>query len=435
MAVDDRIKVAAPVNMVSFISQGGGCQEAANVRVDANNVMFAAMMAPRPLLMISASGDWTHNTPVEEYPAVRSIYRLLGAEQNVEQLQIDAPHNYNQQSREAVYTFFGARLLGTKGPVKEEKYRAEMPQNLLAMFGRQRPANAITSIEQYVNDRIAEAKRSVEELKPRDRETLEKARSAFSERLTFSMLDQLPSSSEVISEKRETTGQNESLLLGRNGKGDRVPAVWLAPSHANPEFPPSLIIHPEGLAWAVKSSQTSGGLVKRILDSGGAVLAIDPFQTGSAKASREHAQRSFTVYNQTEDTARVQDILTALQYLHSRTSTKTVNLVGLEMGGVWAWFARSLAGPGVNLAADLAHFQADNDQEYLDRFFIPGLRKAGDFRAAALLDTTGKLLVSNAGPGFPADWVRESAKIAGTRADIRNGEIPDPEFVRWLGPQ
>ena len=45
MAVDDRIAAAAPVNMISFISQGGGCQEAANIRVEANNVMFGAMMA------------------------------------------------------------------------------------------------------------------------------------------------------------------------------------------------------------------------------------------------------------------------------------------------------------------------------------------------------------------------------------------------------
>src|SRR5260370_18348503 len=44
-AVDDRIKVSAPVNMISFISQGAGCQEAANLRIDTNNVMFGAMMA------------------------------------------------------------------------------------------------------------------------------------------------------------------------------------------------------------------------------------------------------------------------------------------------------------------------------------------------------------------------------------------------------
>src|SRR6202162_1040257 len=112
MAVDDRIKVAAPVNMVSAIMQGNGCEEAPNLRVGAFNVMFGAMMAPRPLLMVSATGDWTRNTPKEEFPAVQGIYKLLDSAQNVESVQIDYSHNYNRDSREAVYTFFNARLLG-----------------------------------------------------------------------------------------------------------------------------------------------------------------------------------------------------------------------------------------------------------------------------------------------------------------------------------
>ena len=33
-------------------------------------------MALRLLLMVSASGDWTQNTPREEFPVVQSIYRL-----------------------------------------------------------------------------------------------------------------------------------------------------------------------------------------------------------------------------------------------------------------------------------------------------------------------------------------------------------------------
>jgi dienelactone hydrolase len=434
MAVDDRVKVAAPVNMVSFISQGGGCQEAANVRVDANNVMFAAMMAPRPLLMVSASGDWTHNTPVEEYPAVRSIYRLLGVEQNVEQVQIDSPHNYNQKSREAVYTFFGARLLDLRGPVAEDKYRVEQVQNLLAMFGRQRPSNAITSIEQFVGDRVVEAKRGIDELRPRDRETLAKARTQFGERLTFSTLDTLPSSGDLISEKTGDAATGEALLLGRNGKGDRIPAVWMAPKQANPAFSPTLVVHPEGSAWAVASAQSATGLVRQVLDRGGAVLAIDAFQTGKAKAPRDSAQRGLTVYNRTDDAARIQDILTALQYLRSRTHAQAVNLVGLQMGGVWTYFARALAGTGINLAADLAQFDVDKDQEYLDRFFIPGLRKAGDFRAAAVLASSGRVLLHNAHGNFPSDWVRVAAQLSGTQVDIRSKELEEADLVNWLSP-
>ncbi len=100
MAVDDRIKVAAPVNMISAIMQGNDCEEAPNLRVGAFNVMFGAMMAPRPLLMVSATGDWTRNTPKEEFPAVQGIYRLLGAEQNVESVQIMFIHSSMQDVSE-----------------------------------------------------------------------------------------------------------------------------------------------------------------------------------------------------------------------------------------------------------------------------------------------------------------------------------------------
>src|SRR6266568_8005172 len=127
MAVDDRVKAAAPVNMVSAIMQGNGCEEAPNLRVGAFNVMFAAMMAPRPLLLVSATGDWTRNTPREEFPAIRGIYELYDRTANLEMVQIDAPHNYNQQSREAVYRFFGKKILGDGNDAhfKEKRIRLE----------------------------------------------------------------------------------------------------------------------------------------------------------------------------------------------------------------------------------------------------------------------------------------------------------------------
>ena len=112
-AVDDRIGYAAPVNMVSFLMQGGSrCENAPLLRVDTHNVEFAAVFAPKPQLLVSATGDWTVNTPSEEFPAVQRIYRLLEAESNVEWRQYDSPHNYHEDSREAVYGFFGRHMLG-----------------------------------------------------------------------------------------------------------------------------------------------------------------------------------------------------------------------------------------------------------------------------------------------------------------------------------
>jgi hypothetical protein len=87
----------------------------------------------------------------------------------------------------------------------------------------------------------------------------------------------------------------------------------------------------------------------------------------------------------------------------------------------------------VNLAADVAQFRADTDQEYLDRFFVPGLRKAGDFRAAAVLATQDRLLVHNTGPELPAEWIQQSAKAGNSAASVRAARATDAELVTWLG--
>jgi hypothetical protein len=163
-------------------------------------------------------------------------------------------------------------------------------------------------------------------------------------------------------------------------------------------------------------------------------MTIDAFQTGSAVAPRDTSARGFTSYNQTNDAARVQDILTALEYLRSRSKAQTVNLVGLEIAGVWSYFARAMAGAGVNLAADLTQFAADTDAEYLNRFHAPGLRQAGDFRAAAVMNSQGRTMVYNAGPQFPADWARQAAKAAGSQLEIRTGMVGEADLVGWLAP-
>ncbi len=79
-AVDPRVKVAVPVNMISLHMQGGClCENPPGLRLDLTNVDIAATIAPRPMLMVSATGDWTAETMEVEYPAVRAVYELFGA--------------------------------------------------------------------------------------------------------------------------------------------------------------------------------------------------------------------------------------------------------------------------------------------------------------------------------------------------------------------
>ena len=115
-AIDPRIKVAAPVNMISSRMQGGClCENAPILRLANSNMEVGALMAPRPMLMVSASGDWTRETPRVEYPAIREVFGLYDAENRVKNVHVDAGHNYNKTSREAMYRFMGRWLLNEPG--------------------------------------------------------------------------------------------------------------------------------------------------------------------------------------------------------------------------------------------------------------------------------------------------------------------------------
>lgn len=128
-AVDDRVAAAALCCMISASMQGGClCENAPGLRVGTSNVEMTAAFAPRPLLLVSATGDWTSETPRVEYPAIREVYRRLGAEANVENAHFDLPHNLLRESREAVYDFFERHLGGAR--IRERAYVAEKESDL-----------------------------------------------------------------------------------------------------------------------------------------------------------------------------------------------------------------------------------------------------------------------------------------------------------------
>ena len=93
--------------------QGGdSCENAPGLRLNTNNVEIASMFAPKPMFLVSATGDWTHNVPHEEYPAIRRIYDLYGKGDQVDVVQYDLPHNFAELSREAVYRYFATTASG-----------------------------------------------------------------------------------------------------------------------------------------------------------------------------------------------------------------------------------------------------------------------------------------------------------------------------------
>jgi dienelactone hydrolase len=434
-AVDDRIKVSAPVNMISHYMQGGDvCENASNLRLDTNNMEIGALMAPRPLLLVSAAGDWTRDTPRIEFPAIQSVYRLLGAEDKVQTVQFLSDHNYHQESREAVYAWFGRWILGENDDslLKEKTFQVELPADYLVFYGRELPREAKT--EQQLIEYLKQGyQKQIEELKPHDDKSLAHFREVMGPALLHSLAAEFPDPKDVIESPRvpDKISIPQEFFIGRKNRGDRVPACLWIPKQAGRPVTATLLIHPEGKA----AFQTdTNPLVKSLLKQGHMLLSIDVFNTGAAKARRDMSDPFFTTYNRTDDANRVQDVLTGLAYLKKRSDVAGINLVGFEDAGLWCLLARGLAPKLMHTVVDASQFSTHNDQAYLDRLYIPVIRRAGDFRTALTLAPPSALLIHNSGNDFETEWVRNAYKISGADSLLRieSGKVFEPELISWL---
>ncbi len=354
-AVDDRVGYSAPVNMVSAYMQGGdACEEAPGLRVNTFNVEIAAMTAPRPMLIVSSSGDWTRHTPTEEFPEIRAIYRLYGLTQNVQNAHFAAEHNYNRQSREAVYWFLAKHLQPglPASALVDREVAVPSDEEMLALPKGDLPAERIGLAGVF---RVWKRSSPIEPGPWRP--------THIQERLRYALGVEWPA-------ENEAEVQGNRLVVTRRGRSDRVTGLWF-PGEGNP----ILVVHPGGSDEALKSEA-----LPQLLQTGRPVLVLEPFESGALRVHKQRWDDYFLSYNRTDASDRVQDILTAMAFLESKSGALPT-LVGLKEAGVWCIFAAAAAPADVEVWADLNGF-IGSDEDFRDRFFVPGIQRAGGWRAA-----------------------------------------------------
>ena len=417
-AVDERIKVSAPVNMISATMQGGClCENAPNLRLDASNIEIGALMAPRPLLLVSATGDWTVKTPTVEYPAIRSIYAHFDAEDRVHQVQVDAEHNYNQESREAVYAWFAKWLLEAEetSAFKEVAFQVEPDEALLVFSEREMPAHALKQ-DEFLPAWVNRSQQEIEKRKPTNETELQTFNQEMGGGLQYALGLQIPKRTNVTLVEPEgafpttyhTNLSAKHLVIGRKGVGDAIPAVLFSPEPQVGHDPVTLIVHPEGKEKLINSETGEpSSLITALLGADQKVLIIDVFGTGEhGNYERSEDTNYFTTYNRTTAALRVQDIVTTLRGFTGRGDVSEVNLIGIGEAGLWSLLAAGFTDVK-NVVVDVVEFDNSSDTAFLETLPIPSIRHVGDLRTAGTLVAPQLLIIHNTGDAFDTEWIAE----------------------------
>jgi len=369
-AIDPRIRVAAPVNMISAHFQGGCiCENSPLLRIDAQNVEIGALAAPRPLMMISTAGDWTVNTPDVEFPAIQAIYTLHGAADRVANVHLGYPHNYNAESRAAVYDWFARWLTPANGALPEPADLRLLPADTLHADLPRPPAGPDALFRQYK----AAAEEAFERARPVDAASLEAYRTLYGKALTH-VLHEAPSDT-----------------------ADRM--MYFAPTPSDAVDSAVLIVH----SGAAASARTARSLARQHQIGGRLVAVLSPLpDPPHPPDSIEYS----TTYNATMPVRQIRAIQRALDALGAREGIERVEVIGLDEAGVWTLFARALS-PHVRTATiHLNGVDFSDDEDFLAHLPIPLIRRAGDLRTAVALIAPAPLTLTHLPEGPLAEWIR-----------------------------
>ena len=438
-AVEDRLKVSAPVNMISSTMQGGClCENTPLLRVDTNNMEIGACMAPRPMMMIAATGDWTKLTPTVEFPAVQSVYKLLEAEDKVKYTQFDAPHNYHKESREAVYGWFAHWLQGREEitPIKEKSNNIPTLTELLVFYGRTRPENELNE-QQLTESLISARKKQLDATLPKDAAGLEAFKANYGKALQYALMVETPKPEDLASIFKDPPGIR---IISRRGHNDLVPLQITRPTaktvrdkRVKPQKPLDsyvLIVSPD-------SEFVSGSkdLIDQLVKAGHTVAFLNcfPGKNGSEEPSK---YKFIATYNRLNDAHRVQDVITAIAYLNKVKGAGRLNVIGLKEAGLYALLARSYVTGVDQMVVDAAQFDNNNDDEFLKRLAIPGLRRAGDFTTAVAVSPLTPLLIHNTGNRFQTAKLVEIYHALGSanNLQVKAEKAAEAALVEWLTP-
>jgi hypothetical protein len=433
-AIDPRPTVAFPAVMVSTAMQGGcTCENASCLRVNAGNVDFAALFAPKPLAM-TAANDWTQEMATKGFPELQQHYAMLGVKDRVALAPLlHFGHNYNYPSRAVMYSWFNKHLgLGWEDPVVEEDYQRLTREQLTVWDANHpQPERGPELEKKLLRWWHEDAQKQLAELAPKDEASLTKYREVVGGGFASVLNRPLPAADDVQYEATNKTDKGTYWLVTGTVKNrkhhEELPLAFLHPKTWNGQA--IIWVDDAGKASLFTASGDVKPEVQKIVDAGTSVVGIDLFLQGEFLAdgkSPEHnrqveGNRDFAGYtygyNSPLFAQRVHDLLTTIVFCSNyERKPEKLDIVGLSpQAGPIVAAARAQAGNLIRRAAIDTHgFRFAKLLDYRDVMFLPGGAKYGDVPALLALSSPGELWVAGEGEG---SGVAQSAFAASNAKD------------------
>lgn len=445
MAVDDRVKVAAPVNILGAEKHPGcRCENPPAMWVDTSTLELAATFAPRPLLLVSATEDpWTHATPEREFPYLRRYWEACGAEENLANVHVAAGHNFNAASRRAVYEWF-RRFLQPPGPAVDPVPEVvEDPAALgdLRVFPEKRLPESARHPRRILEDWRTTAEAVLEQLWPEGPQELAVFQADFRAAFAALLGVERPRPEELLYETDVEEMRGE-LVFRREHIGRRNAGDWIALESIRRREDPKgavLLVYPESLGPLAVEEPLRPMLpfLEGLTGRGWEVFRVRGYASGRLAVDRRRREdlRWPEAYNRSEWSLAVQDVVTAVTEIREIYPEEPLVVMGLGSRGGIAWLGAALAGGVDQVIVDLAHYDWFCDLGLLERASIPGFRRLGDFRAAALLVYPGRLTLLNPPGGFPKEAFVRAAEAVGMGDRFRvieEAAVADANLTRLL---
>ncbi len=356
--LDERIKAAAPINMISLHMQGGcQCENAAGLRRDTTNTEMCAMLAPRPLFLAGSTGDWTKYQETEEYPAIRDIYALYGAEDKVEHYFQIAPHQYNEKTRHRVYRFFARHLMGKELTWNEQSIETPYLSDMV-WFKDGEKAPGFAGDAEYFTAHKAELRARVADLPEEERKKMLSWVTGIDNR-DFAIADGIADKTDGITVER-------NILTSFHG--EQIPWVKLTPKDWDGK---RLCLAFSGDGKVCVDTP----VIQSMLTDGIAVLSGDLFLTGEFGDTRpvvmgpDSATRYFTTFHYTAAAYQAQDV--SLLWRLASGMAEECSLWASGSAARAAACALPLLTNVKTAALDARALDVVTDQDYMEKFFLP----------------------------------------------------------------